>query len=162
MIQGSIVKKNCPKGVNTRENGSSRRVVYVCYEPVAHPQSIVLGRSFRCCSFLLPGIFQTCSQLIHTRFGVVLASGLETRNQLQKRQEKNEFYFQFRQENFVDWENDARVSSRKQKTVYWEHFVSQRRRVSNHRTNTSLLIGCASRVDPIHLCGQFLGSASEA
>jgi hypothetical protein len=29
-------------------------------------------------------------------------------------------------------------------------------------TNTSLLIGCASRVDRIHLCGQFLASASEA
>jgi hypothetical protein len=31
-----------------------------------------------------------------------LASGLETRNQLRKRQEKNEFYFQFRQKNFLD------------------------------------------------------------
>jgi hypothetical protein len=37
----------------------------------------------------------------HT-FVVVLASGLETRNQLRKRQEKNEFYFQFHQKNFLD------------------------------------------------------------
>ena len=42
---------------------------------------------------------------------------LETRNQLRKRQEKNEFYFQLRQENFLDWENEARVWSRKQETV---------------------------------------------
>ena len=43
---------------------------------------------------------------------VVLASGLETRNQLRKRQEKNEFYFQLRQKNSLDCENEARVSSR--------------------------------------------------
>jgi hypothetical protein len=56
---------------------------------------------------LLPEISQTCSQLIHTRFVVVLASGLETRNQLRKRQEKNEFYFHLREKNFLDWENEA-------------------------------------------------------
>ena len=42
---------------------------------------------------------------------------LETRNPLRKRQEKNEFYFQLRQENFLDWENEARVWSPKQETV---------------------------------------------
>jgi len=41
---------------------------------------------------------------------VVLASGLETRNQLRKRQEKNEFNFQLRQKNSLDGENEARVS----------------------------------------------------
>src|SRR5262249_41032083 len=43
-----------------------------------------------------------CSQLIHTRFVVVLASGLEIRNQLRKRQEKNEFNFQLLQKNSLD------------------------------------------------------------
>jgi hypothetical protein len=33
---------------------------------------------------------------------IVLASGLEIRNQLRKQQEKNEFNFQFRQKNFLD------------------------------------------------------------
>jgi hypothetical protein len=50
----------------------------------------------------LPGVFQTCSQLIHTRFVAALASGLETRNQLRKRQEKNEFNFRLRQKVFLD------------------------------------------------------------
>jgi hypothetical protein len=65
---------------------------------------------------LLPEISQTCSQLIHTRFVVVLASGLETRNPLRKRQEKNEFYFQLRQKNFLDWkmERSARRGNKKQ------------------------------------------------
>jgi hypothetical protein len=41
---------------------------------------------------------------------VFLASGLESRNQLQKRQEKNEFNFQLQQKNFLDWENEGTVS----------------------------------------------------
>jgi len=49
------------------------------------------------------------------RFVAALASGLETRNQLRKRQEKNEFKFRLRQKNFLDWKNEARVSARKQK-----------------------------------------------
>jgi len=51
------------------------------------------------------------------RFVVALASGLETRNQLRKRQEKNEFYFQFQQKKFLDCENEAHVSARKHETV---------------------------------------------
>jgi hypothetical protein len=47
-----------------------------------------------------------------------LASGLETRNQLRKRQEKNEFYFQLWQKNFLDWKNEARVASPKQERVF--------------------------------------------
>jgi hypothetical protein len=46
-----------------------------------------------------------------------LASGLETRNQLRKRQEKNEFNFRLRQKIFLDWENEARVSAQKKETV---------------------------------------------
>jgi hypothetical protein len=43
-----------------------------------------------------------------------LASGLETRNQLRKRQEKNEFYFQLWRENFLDWKM-KRASRRENK-----------------------------------------------
>jgi hypothetical protein len=117
MIERSIVQKKCQNDANTRENGSSHRAVYVYRDPLARPQSIAFLGSFCCRSFLLPEISQTCSQLIHTRFVVVLASGLETRNQSRKRQEKNEFYFQLHQKNSLDWENEARVSSEKQKTV---------------------------------------------
>jgi hypothetical protein len=42
----------------------------------------------------LQEVSQTCSQLIHTPFMAALARRLETRNQLRKRQEKNEFNFQ--------------------------------------------------------------------
>src|SRR6476646_4385388 len=94
MIQRLIVQKKCQKGVNTRENSSSRRAVCVYYGALSPAQSILLARSFWSCSFLRSEIYQTCSQLIHTRFVAALASGLETRNQLRKRQEKNEFYFQ--------------------------------------------------------------------
>ena len=163
MIRRSAVQKNCQKGVNTRENAPRRRAVYVYHDACAHPQSIVLARSFRYCSFLVPEISYTCSQLIHTRFVVVLASGLETRNQLRKRQEKNEFYFQLRQKNFLDGENEARLSSSKREKVCWKDFVSQPRWIRNRRDQqNSLLIGRASRVDRIHLCGQFLASASGA
>src|SRR4029453_8187629 len=105
----STVQKKCQKGVNTRENASRRRAVYVYHEARVHQRLSVLSRSFRCCSFSLPEVSQTCSQLIHTRFVVVLASGLETRNQLRKRQEKNEFYFRLRQKILLDWKNEARV-----------------------------------------------------
>src|SRR4029453_5519369 len=111
MIRRSAVQKNCQKRVNTRESASRRRSVSLYHEARAKPQSLVLPRRFPCCSFSLPEVSQTCSQLIHTRFMATLASGLETRNQLRKRQEKNEFYFQLRLKNFLDWENQARVSA---------------------------------------------------
>jgi hypothetical protein len=112
---------------------------------------------------LISEVSQTCSQLIHTRFVVVLASGLETRNQLRKRQEKNEFYFQLRQKNFLDGQNEARVSSPKRETVCCKDFMRQPRRIRNRcEEPNSLLLGCASRVDRIRLCAQFLASASGA
>src|SRR4029077_19897387 len=43
MIRRSIVQKKCQKGVNTRENGSSRRAACTHYDPVAYPKSIVLA-----------------------------------------------------------------------------------------------------------------------
>ncbi len=76
------------------------------HEACAHPQSIVLSRRFPGCSFSLSEVSQTCSQLIHTRFMATLASGLETRNQLRNRQEKNEFNFRLRPKNFLDWEKE--------------------------------------------------------
>jgi hypothetical protein len=111
---------------------------------------------------LLPEISQTCSQLIHTRFVVVLASGLETRNPLRKRQEKNEFYFQLRPKNFLDWKNEARVSSREQETVCCRNFVSQPRRILNRRNERFATALLRSRVDRIRLCAQFLASPSGA
>ena len=91
---------------------------------------------------------------------IVLASRLETRNQLRKRQEKNEFNFQFRQKNFLDGQNDARVWSPKRETVVGK---TSRARIQNRREEqNSLLVGSASRVDRIHLCAQLLASASGA
>ena len=163
MIRRSTVQKKCQKGVNTRENASRRRAVYVYHDARAHPQSIVLARSFRCCSFLLPEIFQTCSQLIHTRFVVVLASGLETRNQLRKRQEKNEFNFRLRPKIFLTGKMKHACRRENKKQCVERKLVSQPRRIRDrHNEQTSLLIGCASRVDQIRLCAQFLASASGA
>ena len=71
---------------------------------------------------------------------VVLASGLETRNQLRKRQEKNEFYFQLQQKNFLDGENEARVSSPKREIVHWKDLVSQPGRIRNRRDEQNTLL----------------------
>src|SRR4030095_11697453 len=97
----SEVEKNCQKPVNTRENGSTRCSAPQYQQPQVHPQSIVLSGSFLCSSFSRLDVSQKCSQLIHMRFVAALASRLETRNQLRKRQEKNEFYFQLQQKNFL-------------------------------------------------------------
>jgi hypothetical protein len=86
-------EKKCQKRVNTRENGQMDASTSLWLQPAAHAQSIVLSGNFWCCSFSLLKVSQKCSQLIHMRFVSVLASGLETRNPFQNRQEKNEFYF---------------------------------------------------------------------
>jgi hypothetical protein len=102
MIQRLIVQKKCQKGVNTRENGWSRRAVYVYYDALPPVQSIVLGRSFWSYSFLLPEIFQTCSQLIHTRFVAALASGLRLEISYESDKKKMNFIFNYYQKNFLD------------------------------------------------------------
>jgi hypothetical protein len=116
VIRRSTVQKKCQKGANTRENAAKRPAVYVYHEAHGQQQSIVLSRSIPCCSFLLSEVSQTCSQLIHTRFVAALASGLETRNQLRKRQEKNEFYFRLRQKIFLTkkMEHAGRRETKKQ------------------------------------------------
>ena len=86
--------------------------MYVRRKAQAQKQSMALWRSFRRCSFSLPEVSQTCSQLIHTPFMAALASGLETRNQLRKRQEKNVFNFQLSQKNFLTEKLSARVCSK--------------------------------------------------
>jgi hypothetical protein len=127
-----------------------------------HALSILLARTFRGWLSLVSEIFQTCSQLIHTRLVVVLASGLETRNQLQKRQEKNEFYFQLWRKNFLDGENEARLSLRKQEMAYLKNFVSQSRLILRRRNERFAADRLRTRVDRIDLCAQFLASASGA
>lgn len=136
VIRRSTVQKNCQKGVNTRENGSCLCGLHIFHDAYAQWQSIVLWRNFSGCSLLLLELSQTCSQLIHTRVVVVLASWLETRNQLQKRQEKNEFNFEFRQKNFLDRQNEARVSI---KTKWYIPFFSIRSARFGTTRQTSLL-----------------------
>jgi hypothetical protein len=126
LIRRSTVEKNCQKRVNTRENASRDRSVCLYQQTCAHPQSIVLSRSFPCCSFSLQEVSQTCSQLIHMPFKAALASGLETRNQLRKRQEKNEFNFRLRQKNFLDCKNEASVSKQNGKERTRENFRASR------------------------------------
>ena len=161
VIRLSTVQKNCQEHVNTRQNASKRRSVSLYQQARVHPQPIVLLRRFSYCSLSLPDVFQTCSQLIHTRFVAALASGLETRNQLRKRQEKNEFKFRLRQKNFLDWKNEARVSAEKQKQCVEKFRATQTATIRNHRgEESSLLTPCLSRVDRIGLCAQFPASPS--
>src|SRR5438105_8629797 len=62
---------------------------------------MVLSWRFPCCSFSLPEVSQRFSQLIQMSLLTVLASGLEIRNPLRNRQEKNEFKFQSQQKNYL-------------------------------------------------------------
>ena len=161
MIRRSTVQKNCQEGVNTRENASTCYAGYVHHEARAHQQSIVALSSFRRCSFSLPQVSQTCSQLIHTPFMAALASGLEIRNRSRKRQEKNELNFQLRQKNFLDGkkkracplENRNSVSKKISREPNRDQFGSLRRPDRGADP-------CASRVDQIGLRTQFPVSVS--
>jgi hypothetical protein len=87
---------------------------------------------------------------------------LETRNQLRKRQEKNEFYFQLRPKNFLT-EKMKHVCGRETKKQCVKTFREPTATDSESPQRTdSLLISYASRVDRIRLCAQFLASASGA
>jgi hypothetical protein len=88
------VEKICQKRVNTRQNGLTRRPVRFAHQSHAHAHSTVPSSSFLRCAFSRLDVSQKCSQLIHMRFAAAIASGLETRNPLRNRQEKNQFYFQ--------------------------------------------------------------------
>jgi hypothetical protein len=98
----------------------------------AHAQSFVCWGKVRPYPFSPVKISQKCSQLIHMRFAPAFASGLETRNRLQNRQEKNEFYFFGRQKKFLDYKNQRRVSEGEQEIDYYSRLL---RRVA--------AVGCA-------------------
>jgi hypothetical protein len=93
VIRRGNAEKKSQKRVNTRENGQTRASTSLWAQPAAHAHLVVLSVNFWCCSLSPIKVSQKCSQLIHIRFVPVLASGLETRNRSQNRQEKNEFYF---------------------------------------------------------------------
>jgi hypothetical protein len=88
------VEKSCQKRVNTRGNASTRRSVRFHQQFRVHAHSVVVSSSLLRYPFSQLEVSQKCSQLIHMHLAAALASGLETRNQLQNRQEKNQFYFQ--------------------------------------------------------------------
>jgi len=135
--------------------------MYVRRKAQAQKQSMALWRSFRRCSFSLPEVSQTCSQLIHTPFMAALASGLETRNQLRKRQEKNAFYFQLRQKNFLD-EKKQRAGRPENRNNSSKKFrASQIATIANSRHDQPAApVLSVSRVDQIGLCTQFPASVS--
>src|SRR6266446_5297135 len=85
-------------------------------QPAVHARSIVCSGNLRCCSFSLLKESQKCSQLIHMRFVPVLASGLETRNPFQNRQEKNSIYFSSAKKNFLTRKR-KRACPRKNKKI---------------------------------------------
>lgn len=163
MIRRSRVQKKCQKGVNTRENPLRRHAVSVYQEARTQQQPIVLSRSFPCCSFLLPEISQTCSQLIHTRFLVVLASGLRLEISCESDKKKMNLIFNYDKKFFLTGKMKRVCRRQTEKPFVGKNFVSQSRRIWTRRNEqNSLLVGWASRVDRIRLCAQFLLSASGA
>jgi hypothetical protein len=93
VIRRGNAEKKSQKRVNTSENGQTHASTSLWVQLRAHAHLVVLSGNFGGCSCLPIKVSQKCSQLIHIRFVPVLASGLETRNRSQNRQEKNEFYF---------------------------------------------------------------------
>jgi hypothetical protein len=86
--------------------------------PARLARSIVVPGSFSSRSFSLLGVSQKCSQLIHRRSCFFLASGLETRNRFQNRQEKNEkkeFYFSSQPKIFLTRKRNTRVREKTKK-----------------------------------------------
>jgi hypothetical protein len=78
------------KCTNTRENRLRSASVIHCMRPGNLACSIVVPGRSPSRSFLPLKVSQKCSQLIHMHPCFCLASGLETRNRFQNRQEKNE------------------------------------------------------------------------
>ncbi len=104
-------------------------------------RSIVVPGSFSSRSFSLLKVSQKCSQLIHMRSCFCLASGLETRNRFQNRQEKNEkkeFYFSSRTKIFLT-RKEKRACPRKTKKF--------RRRVVRDRSDQSIHIAMVATPD---------------
>ena len=88
LLRWRNAEKKRQKHVDTREKRLCRASAIRCMRRGRLARSVVVpgGPSFR--SFSLLRVSQKCSQLIHRRSCFFLASGLETRNRFQNRQEK--------------------------------------------------------------------------
>ena len=73
-------------------------------------------------------------------FMVALASGLETRNQLRKRQEKNEFYFQFLKKNSLDGKKKRAWRLENANSVSKKFRATQTAAIPNARRQTDLVL----------------------
>src|SRR5512132_2567552 len=89
-------------------------------------------------------------------------AGLRLEISFKSDKKKMNLIFDFDQKIFLTGKRSTRVVAKTRNSVL-KTFVSQSRRIRNRRNGqTSLLISCASRVDRIRLCAQFLASASGA
>jgi hypothetical protein len=127
VIRCRNVEKKRQKRTNTRENRLWRASVIHWMRPGKLARSIVVPGSSSSRSFSRLKVSQKCSQLIHRRSSFCLASGLETRNRFQNRQEKNEkkeFYFSSRTKIFLT-RKEKRACPRKQKNFAAGLFVTE-------------------------------------
>ena len=141
VIRCKNVEKKRQKRTNTRENRLWRASVIHWMRPGKLARSIVVPGSSSSRSFSSLKVSQKCSQLIHRRSCFCLASGLETRNRFQNRQEKNEkkeFYFSSRTKIFLDWKRETGVSEENKKF---------RRRVVRDRSDQSIHIAMGATPD---------------
>jgi hypothetical protein len=100
VIAGETCKKIFQKCVNTRENSPIRAWTSFSAHRDTCPRPTAVSGGLRCCSFSLVKVSQTFSQLIHMRSILVLASGLESRNSRQNRQEKKLNFIFHREQKF--------------------------------------------------------------
>jgi hypothetical protein len=112
VIAGETCRKNFSKCVNTRENPREGAPISLSSHRRTYAQSNGISGGLCSCSFLLIRVSQTCSQLIHMRFILVLARGLESRNSRQNRQEKKSNFIFHRAQNFLDYKSETRVVER--------------------------------------------------
>ena len=90
-------------------------------------------------------------------------AGLRLEISCESDKKKMNFIFDYDPKIFLTGKMKRTCRRENKKQCVEKKFVSQLRRIRDRRNEqTSLLIGCASRVDRIRLCAQFLASASGA
>jgi hypothetical protein len=90
-------------------------------------------------------------------------AGLRLEISCESDKKKMNFIFDYDKKIFLTGKMKHACRRENKKQSVEKKFASQPRRIRDRRNEqTSLLIGCASRVDRIRLCAQFLASASGA
>jgi hypothetical protein len=122
------------------------------------------------CRGVFPVVHSCCRKFlkhVHNLFTHALRSsspaGLRLEISCESDKKKMNLIFNYDKKIFLTGKMKHACRRKNKKQCVEKKFMSQPQRIRDRRNEqTSLLIGCASRVDRIGLCAQFLASASGA